>query len=127
MPLVIRDVEHADITECIGLRVAALGSLVIGRLPPYLGYVDEAEARVRRELDGSPHVHHLKVVDTEKGEEIVAYGKWEVYERGRGEDVGSASVGGGEGEGFRELRRLVRGWFHKRKKEMGKKPHICEW
>jgi predicted GNAT family N-acyltransferase len=82
MTLTILSVTHADIPKCIALRVASLGSLAIGRLPPYAGYVEAREASLRNDLDHRPHVHPLKVVDDDT-DEIVAYAKYEIYPQGR--------------------------------------------
>jgi GNAT superfamily N-acetyltransferase len=82
MTLTMLPVTHADIPKCISLRVASLGSLAIGRLPPYPGYVEAREASLRNDLDHRPHVHPLKVVDSDT-DEIVAYAKYEIYPQGR--------------------------------------------
>lgn len=85
MALEVRAVEHADIGQCMSIRVASLGSLVIGRPPPYPGYVEESEVSLHDDLKGEkPYIHHLKVVNPgSKTEEVLAYAKWEVYKHGR--------------------------------------------
>jgi hypothetical protein len=82
MTLTVLPVTHADVPKCIALRVASLGSLAIGRLPPYPGYVRAREASLREDLYHRPHVNPLKVVDEDTGE-IVAYAKYEIYPQGR--------------------------------------------
>lgn len=85
--LVVKPVKYADVPQCIAIRVAALGSLVIGRLPPYPGYVEEAEAAIRANLDDpSSLMRHLKVVDPADEGEVMAYAKWELYPEGRSQE-----------------------------------------
>ena len=120
-------VEHEDVSQCIGIRVATLGSLVIGRPPVYPGYVAEAEDSVHRDLDTKPHVHHLKVVDPSNETEVIAYAKWEVYPNGRPDlaklrqpmDPADKEV-----DQFGDLREAAHDYFCKRNGEMGKRPHI---
>ena len=127
MPLVVRPVGHADVPQCIALRIASLGSLVIGRPPPYPGYVQEAEASVRNDLDNRPFAHHLKVVDPENEEEVIAYGKWEIYPDGRPDleklrqpmDQADKEV-----DQYGLLREAAHDYFCTRNGEMGKRPHI---
>ncbi|KAB5566775.1 hypothetical protein GE09DRAFT_746265 [Coniochaeta sp. 2T2.1] len=127
MPLVVRPVERSDVTQCIALRVASLGSLVIGRPPPYPGYVQEAEAAVHNDIDSRPFVHHLKVVDPEKEHEVIAYGKWEVYPGGRPDldqlhkpmDLASREV-----DQYGSLREAAHNYFCAHNGEMGKRPHL---
>lgn len=130
MPLVVRPVEHADVAQCVALRIASLGSLVIGRPPPYPGYVQESEASVRNDLDNRPFVHHLKVVDPENEGEVMAYGKWEVYPDGRPDleklrapmDPADKEV-----DQYGLLREAAHDYFCSRNGEMGKHPHIREF
>lgn len=128
MPLVVRPVEHADVAQCIEIRVASLGSLVIGRPPPYPGYVQEAETSAHRDLDKkSPHVRHLKVVDAENEAEVIAYGKWEVYPRGRpdldklGQPMDDADK---QVDRYGMLREAAHEYFCSRNGVMGKHPHL---
>ncbi|KAK7744807.1 hypothetical protein SLS62_010040 [Diatrype stigma] len=95
MPLVVRPVEHADVAQCINIRIASLGSLVIGRPPPYPGYLQQQEPALHEDLDDNRrhrYTHHLKVLDIPTGlahehehEQgvIIAYAKWETYEHRR--------------------------------------------
>lgn len=127
MPLVVRPVEHADVAQCVSLRVASLGSLVIGRPPPYPGYAQESEASVRNDLDTRPFVHHLKVVDPANEGEVMAYGKWEVYPEGRPdleklrEPMDPADM---EVDQYGLLRKAAHDYFCTHNGEMGKHPHI---
>lgn len=125
--LVVLPIEHTDVTRCIAIRVESLGNLVIGRPPPYPGYMHEAEAAVHKDLDNAPHVHHLKVVDPDKTDEIMAYGKWEVYPNGRPDleklrqpmDPHDKEV-----DRFGRLREAAHQYFCSRNGETGKRPHI---
>jgi hypothetical protein len=130
MPLVVRPVEHADVAQCIALRVASLGSLVIGRPPPYPGYIEESEASVRNDLNNRPFVHHLKVVNPENESQVMAYGKWEVYPDGR-PDLGKLhqpmDQAGKEVDQYGLLREAAHDYFCTRNGEMGKQPHIREF
>ncbi|CAG8974598.1 hypothetical protein HYALB_00004396, partial [Hymenoscyphus albidus] len=117
----------ADVTDCIGSRTASLGSLVIGRPPPYPGYVEEQEASLHKDLDQSPHVHHLKVVDSENGGEAFAYAKWEVYEHGRPDLVKlrePMKQSDKEVDQFGLLREAAHEYFCHRNGEAGKRPHL---
>ncbi|CAJ2509731.1 Uu.00g056310.m01.CDS01 [Anthostomella pinea] len=130
MSLVILPVEHADVKQCIALRIASLGSLVIGRSPPYPGYTEEAEASLHHDLDTKPpYVRHLKVVDTESRGEVVAYAKWEVYEHGRPDAdqlLAPRSEPVKQVDRFGPLRRAADAYFSRRNGEMGRRPHIRE-
>lgn len=126
-PLVVRPVEHADVAQCVALRVASLGSLVIGQPPPYPGYVQDQEASVHNDLDNSPHVRHLKVVDPENEGEVMAYAKWEVYTHGR-PDLKKLrqpmKQSDKEVDQFGLLREVAHEYFSRRNGEMGKHPHL---
>lgn len=127
MPLVVRPIEHVDVAQCIALRAASVGSLVIGRPPPYPGYVQAAEASVRNDLDNRPFVHHLKVVDPENERGVMAYGKWEVYPDGRPDleklrqpmDQADKEV-----DQYGLLREAAHEYFCTRNGEKGKRPHF---
>lgn len=130
MPLVVRPVEHADVAQCISLRVSSLGSLVIGRPPPYPGYVEEQEAIMHKDLDSPSHAHHLKVLDTENDKEVVAYAKWEVYEHGR-PDLDKLRTSMKESDKdvdqFGLLREAAHDYFCSRNGKMGQHPHLREF
>ena len=123
----MRPVEHADVAQCVALRVASLGSLVIGQPPPYPGYIQDQETTVHRDLDNSPHVHHLKVVDPDNEGEIMAYAKWEVYADGR-PDLEKLrkpiEQRDKEVDQFGRLREVAHEYFSRRNGEMGKHPHL---
>lgn len=129
MPLVVQPVDHADVARCVDIRVASLGSLVIGRPPPYPGYVEDQEASLHNDLDSSAHVHNLKVVDTEDSREVVAYAKWEIYEHGR-PDLEKLRQpmknSDAEVDQFGLLREAAHDYFCHRNGEMGKHPHLRE-
>ena len=125
-PLEVRLVEHADVARCVALRVGALGSLVIGRPPPYPGFVRDQEASVRNDLDHRPFVRHLKVIHPENEGEIIAYGKWEIYPEGRPDiDVLGKPMDPADREvdQFGLLREAAHEYFSSRNGEMGKHPH----
>lgn len=125
--LVVRPVEHADVTQCIKIRIDCLGSLVIGRLPPYPGFSNDQEAIIHKEIDGSPHVHHLKVVNPEDEHEIIAYAKWEFYKNGR-MDLEELSQPIKESaktvDQYGRLREAAHEYFCTRNGEKGKHPHL---
>lgn len=127
MPLVVRKVEHSDVIQCIGIRTTTLGSLVIGRPPPYPGYFEKQEASLHKDIDHSPHVHHLKVVDTENEAEVLAYAKWEMYEHGRPdlkklrEPMKKEDM---DVDDFGLLRKAAHEYFCRRNREAGKKGHL---
>lgn len=130
MTLEVRPVEHADVAQCVGIRVASLGSLVIGRPHPYPGYVQEQEASLYNDLDGNnSHVRHLKVADTENEEEVMAYAKWEIYEKGRldldklRQPIKQSDL---EVDQFGRLREAAHEYFCRRNGEMSKHPHLRE-
>lgn len=128
--LVVRAVEHADVPQCIAIRVAALGSLVIGRPPPYPGYVEEAEAAVHANLDDlSSFVRHLKVIDPAEEGRVMAYAKWELYPNGRSkESLGKLKEPMSDEDKtvdqYGSLREAAHEYFCTRNGEMGKHPHL---
>ncbi|KAK3634609.1 hypothetical protein LTR56_015189 [Elasticomyces elasticus] len=127
MSLVALPIEHGDVSQCIDIRVAALGSLVIGQPPSYPGYVEGSIATVHNDLDDKPWVHHLKVVDRSAPHEVMAYAKWEIYSKGRPDldmlrepmDPNDALV-----DDFGLLRKAAHEYFSHCNGEMGKRPHI---
>lgn len=127
--LEVRPVEHLDVARCVQIRIDTLGSLVIGRPPPYPGFSEDQEATVHRDIDHSPHVHHLKVVDPDDEHEIMAYAKWEVYEKGR-PDLKQLSQPMDESDKavdrFGRLREVAHDYFCTRNGEKGKHPHLRE-
>ncbi len=128
--LVVRPVEHADVAQCVAIRVAALGSLVIGRPPPYPGYVDEAEAAIHANLDDpDSFVRHLKVVDPFDEAEVMAYAKWELYPDGRSKESleklkEPMSHEDKAVDQYGALREAAHEYFCTRNGEMGKHPHL---
>lgn len=123
----MRPVKHADVAKCVALRIASLGSLVIGRPPCYPGYAQDQEASVHSDLESSPYVHHLKVVDPEDEGEIMAYAKWEVYIHGRPnlEKLHQPmEQSDKEVDQFGTLREAAHEYFSRRNGEMGKHPHL---
>jgi hypothetical protein len=128
--LVVRPVEHADVAQCIAIRVAALGSLVIGRPPPYPGYIEEAEAAVHANLDDpDTFVRHLKVVDPADEGEVMAYAKWELYPNGRSKESleklkEPMSEEDKNVDQYGTLREAAHEYFSTRNGEMGKQPHL---
>ena len=127
--LLVRPLQHADIATCAALRTATLGSLVIGRPPPFPGYKEDQMASIKNDLDNRPHVHHLKVVDTESDDEIIAYAKWEIYPHGRPDLEGLKQPMDEESkkvDQYGRLREAAHEYFCTRNGEMGKHPHIRE-
>ncbi len=128
--LVVKPVEHADVSQCIAIRIAALGSLVIGRPPPYSGYVDEAEAAVHANLDDADtFVRHLKVVDPADDGHVMAYAKWELYPKGRSPESleklkEPMSEDDKKVDQYGSLREAAHEYFCTRNGEMGKHPHL---
>jgi hypothetical protein len=125
--LLVRPVTHQDAIRCIQLRTASLGSLVIGKPPPYPGYVGQQITSLHNDLAHKPHIHHLKVVETETGEPI-AYAKWEMYPHGRPDleqltqpmDEASKNV-----DQYGRLREAAHEYFSTRNGgEMGRTPHL---
>lgn len=127
--LLVRPVQHADIATCADLRTATLGSLVIGRPPPFPGYKEDQMASIKNDLDNKPHVYHLKVVDTESDDEMIAYAKWEIYTHGRPDLEGLKQPMDEESrkvDQYGRLREAAHEYFCTRNGEMGKHPHIRE-
>jgi hypothetical protein len=128
--LLVRPVQNADVASCAALRTETLGSLVIGRPPPFPGYQEDQMSSIRNDLANKPHVHHLKVVDTEANDEIIAYAKWEIYEHSRPDlealkqpmDEASKHV-----DQYGRLREAAHEYFCSRNGKMGKNPHIREF
>jgi hypothetical protein len=127
MPLTILPVSHIDVPACISLRISCLGSLVIGRPPPYPGYIEHQEASLHHDLDHSSHIHHLEVVDTLTGE-IIAYAKYELYPQGR-PDIEylkqSLNTNHKSVDQYDQLRKVAHEYFSTcNSGEMGQRPHI---
>jgi hypothetical protein len=125
--LIVRPVEHADVSSCVNLRVTSLGSLVIGRPPPYPGYISASEESIHNDIDNNPHVHHLKVIDPDNESEVMAYAKWEVYEHGR-PDLENLrqpmKQSDKEVDSYGKLREAAHEYFCRRNGDMGPHPHL---
>ncbi|EUC47629.1 hypothetical protein COCMIDRAFT_3424 [Bipolaris oryzae ATCC 44560] len=125
--LSVHSVKYADIPSCVALRTETLGSLVIGRPPPYPGYQEDQISSIRDDLANKKNVYHLKVIDKATDDEIVAYAKWEIYEHGRPDleglkqpmDEVSKQV-----DQYGRLREAAHQYFCSRNGELGKHPHI---
>lgn len=128
--LIVNPVNHADVPQCVTLRTASLGSLVIGRPPPYPGYIKDQEASLHKDIDNKRHVHNLKVVDSDDECQIIAYAKWEVYPCGR-QDLEDLQQPMDESnrhvDRFGLLREAAQNYFSQRNGEMGKHPHLCKF
>lgn len=125
--LFIRPVEHADVTQCVKIRIDSLGSLVIGRPPPYPGFADDQEATIHKEIDDSPHVHHLKVIHPEGERKIIAYAKWEAYKNWRLdlEELSQTFKDSAKTvDRFGRLREAAHEYFCTRNGEKGRHPHL---
>ncbi|KAI1515608.1 Acetyltransferase domain containing protein [Pyrenophora tritici-repentis] len=125
--LLVRPVQHADVATCTALRTVTLGSLVIGRPPPFPDYKEDQMVSIKNDLDNKPHVHHLKVVDTESDDEIIAYAKWEIYPQGRPDLEGLKQPMDDESkkvDQYGRLREAAHEYFCTRNGEMGKHPHV---
>ncbi|KAH3908931.1 hypothetical protein HBI56_124270 [Parastagonospora nodorum] len=123
--LLVQPVLHEDALKCAQLRTASLGSLVIGRPPPYPGYLEDQVETIQNDLVKKPHVHHLKVVDAD---EIIAYAKWEIYPNGR-PDLGKLKQPMDEEsktvDQYGRLREAAHEYFCRRNGgPMGSRPHI---
>lgn len=84
---------------------------------------------MHNDLDSKPHVHHLKVVDTENDEEVMAYAKWEIYPHGCPDlDALSKPIDPADKavDSFGPLREAAHECFCRCNGEMGKHPHIRE-
>lgn len=123
----VQSLERSDASKCAAIRIASLGSLVIGRPPPYPWYLELQIASIQNDLDWKPSVHHLKVVDGD-GRDIVADAKWGMYPSGRSDldqlsqplDEESKTV-----DQYGALREAVHEYFCTRNDgEMGSRPHL---
>lgn len=129
MSLSVQPITSLDISQCVDIRIASLGSLVIGRPPPYAGFQEEYAASIRKDLEQKPHVHHLKVVNPNDQDQVIAYAKWEVYASGRpdldklAQPIDPADL---KVDQFGTLRSAAHEYFCRCNGEMGKRPHICK-
>lgn len=123
--LLVTPVVHDEALKCAQLRVASLGSLVIGRPPPYPGFLEDQVATIQNDLKNKRHVHHLKVTEVD---DIIAYAKWEIYPEGRPDleqlkkpiDEESKSV-----DQYGRLREAAHEYFCRRNGgPIGARPHI---
>jgi len=74
-----------------------------------------------------PHVHHLKVVDADKENEVLIYAKWEVYPQGRPDLhklLQPMKKADKELDDYGLLREAAHKYFCRCIGEMGKRPHI---
>jgi hypothetical protein len=132
MTLEVHPIESTDAGACVDIRIERLGSLVIGRpIPdPKSGYRDGRIASIERDLNDRPHVHNLKIIDTEMKNRIIAYARWEIHEFGRPSSNVSATPKDNAAKGIDEVQELLElrhdmnVYFRARDKEIGNKPHI---
>ena len=128
--LQVRPVQYADVASCAALRTATLGSLVIGHLPPFPGYQEDQMTSIESDLANKPHVHHLKVVDTDGNDNIIAYAKWQIYKHRR-PDLEALEQPIGEAskcvDRYGRLREAAHEYFCSRNGQMRKHPHVREF
>ncbi|EUC37468.1 hypothetical protein COCCADRAFT_85475, partial [Bipolaris zeicola 26-R-13] len=125
--LSVHPVQHADVPSCVVLCTETLGSLLIGRPPPFPGYQGDQISSIKNDIANKSNVHHLKVIDREADGEIIAYAKWEIYEYGRPDlealkqpiDEALKQV-----DQYGRLREAAHQYFGSRNGELGKHPHI---
>ena len=126
MELTAQPVEHEDVARCIDIRIECLGSLVVGKLPPFLGYREQQEASIHNDIDHNPHVQNWKVLDVKSGE-IIAYAKWVMHEPGRPDTKKAQKPKGTvlkkEDEHWR-LRQAAYDYFQSRYRQLADVPHI---
>lgn len=124
--LLVTPVIHEEAPKCTQLRTATLGSLVIGRPPPYPGFLEDQVATIQDDLKNKRHVHHLKVTEAD---DIIAYAKREIYPTGRPDlgrlkkpiDEESKSV-----DQYGRLREVAHEYFCRLNGgPIGASPHIC--
>lgn len=135
MPLEIRPLQKADVPTFVSVSTAALGYSGIGRLlhddPPHPASVERRISNLRESLS-KPHVHHLKVVDTENNDEIIACATWEIFENGRSDEELKELEQPyepieEERERFGAIQRdFFGGYLRRVRRELGKTPHYCE-
>ena len=131
--LELEPLEYDDVETCVRIRIEGLGSLVVGHLPVYEGYEQDSINRKREEIahpEKHPHVHHMKVVDMENPNQIIAYAKWEVYKNGRPdlEDLQKAErVPENPNDEYLKLRQEAYKYFCLKNAEIGKEAHIRKY
>lgn len=100
---------------------------MIGRPPPYPGYISDSEVKVHKDLDSGSHVYHLKVLNSEDEDKVIAYAKHEICPSGRADleelskpvDAADKTV-----DAYGLLREAAHEYFCRCNREMGKYPHI---
>ncbi|KKY13158.1 hypothetical protein UCDDS831_g09278 [Diplodia seriata] len=131
MPLEIRRLEDADVPHFVTITTAALGTSGFGRAmhddPPHPAYVERRKEKVRKSL-GKPNLHHLKVVDTDNNDEIIACAVWEFFPNGRSdEDLRELEQPFQpvveEGERFCRFQQHFFSYLGRVRLQMGKAPH----
>ncbi|OJD29014.1 gnat family acetyltransferase [Diplodia corticola] len=89
MPLEIRRVEEADIPRFVTVTNAALDASGIGCAmhgdTPHPAYLAHRQEKLLKSLS-KPNIHHLKVVDTDNNDELIAGAVWAVFDHGRSDD-----------------------------------------
>ncbi|KAL1625514.1 hypothetical protein SLS56_007336 [Neofusicoccum ribis] len=131
MPLEIRPLEEPDVPTFVSITTAALGSSGIGRIlhddPPHPAYLERRKERVRKTLD-KPHIHNLKVVDTDNNDEMIACASWEIFENGRSDDELNELEQPfepieEERERFGQVQRDFFAYLNRVRRALGKTPH----
>lgn len=73
--LSVRPVQYAGVASCAALHTETLGLLVISRPPSFPGYQEDQISFIRNDLANKSYMHHLKVINKEADDEIIAYAK----------------------------------------------------
>lgn len=133
MPLEIRVLEETDVPTFVSIMAAAMQPSPVGRAmhesTPYPTYLRFQKEKLFRTLH-TPHIHHLKVVDTDNNA-VLAYATWEFYENGRSDEqlkeLEEPFEPGKEKDSLSG--KVQRDWFaylNGASRALGKMPHGCK-
>ncbi|KAF4544268.1 putative gnat family protein [Lasiodiplodia theobromae] len=132
MPLEIRRLEEADVPQFVDITTAALYSSGMGRAlhddPPHPVHLEQRKEKLRKALS-KPNTHHLKVVDTDNNDEIIAGAIWSFFDNGRSdEELKELEQPFEPIEEERERfgaaqKAFFGGYLHRVRRQLGKTPH----
>lgn len=127
----MQEALEADIPRMLDIMYAAFHDdpwdrIMFPQVPPPESRTASTK-RWRHEISGDPHVTVLKVVDTDKGNEIIAFARWHIYrdKRPESEWKSVAPRDWDEGTNVEAANAFFGAIREKRQKVMKGDPHCC--
>ena len=131
MPLVVEKAEERDIPRLLDILYAAFHDdpwdrIMFPQIPPPEARMPTTK-RLQHDISVDPTAFFLKVIDTERNNEIIAFARWNIYRNERPESEWKVAPPRewDEGTNVDAANEFINAIRQKRQKIMAGKPHLC--